>query len=452
MKLRYLYDSFLRATVQEVTVFDATLKREADEMLKIMKQFNGIGLSGNQVGLDKRMIVCGYEPLDKKDDFPRIPETVLINPKIVKYSKDKIVFTEGCLSFPGLELPVERPAKIVVEAQDLNGKKITIKAGGLLSRIIQHETDHLDGIIFSDRTNAYKDIANARFARIVFLGSDDFSATIFDALLEAKLGTIAIITETAKPAGRGRELQEPVMANLAKRNNLAVFQPETKVELTEIVKQLQPDLLILASYGRILPEETLNIPAYGSLNIHPSLLPKYRGATPIQSAILGGERETGVTLMVMNPVVDEGEIVAQEKNAIASNETTTSLKEKAARTGAGLLIKNLPIYLSGQSRLEKQTSSEVSATKKLTKEMGEIDWQNSAEVIDRQIRALNPWPGTFTWLGNQRLKILEVILHGDRLELVTVQLEGKKPADWKDFVRGHEQELTKTDWYGKITK
>ncbi|HSX42332.1 MAG TPA: methionyl-tRNA formyltransferase [Candidatus Saccharimonadales bacterium] len=450
MEVKVIYDPFLRRTAKAVTVFDEELKKEAAEMLKAMKSHDGLGLAGVQVGLDKRLIVMGYEPKDAHDELPRIPEQALVNPKVLKFSKEKETMTEGCLSLPGLELPVERSAGVTVAAQNLDGKPVTIKAKGIFARILQHEIDHINGILFTDYALELNKLENYQFAKIVFLGSDDFSNVIFNALIDAKQTVMAAITETAKRAGRGNETTEPVVKTNAEQAGIAVFQPDDKPELTKIIQQLKPDLLVLASYGKILPAEALVVPKYGSLNIHPSLLPKYRGATPIQTAILSGDKETGVTIMTMEPKVDAGGVVAQEKLVIAETDDFPTLKNKAAELGAKLLLKNLPVYLSGQAKIQPQNEQAVTGTTKLTKEMGEIDWSLSPEQIDRQIRAFTPWPGTFTVLNGQRLKIIAAHLENGKLVLDTVQLEGKQPANWADFKRGYANQLTKESWFSII--
>lgn len=451
MNLRFVHDPFLRQTVKKVTVFDAELKKQANEMLKIMKDAVGLGLAANQVGLDKQILVLGYEPENKKDEIPRIPYQAICNPKITKFSHEKETMFEGCVSFPGLEVPVKRSVGVTVEAQDLDGKKITIRAMGLRARILQHEIDHLNGVLFTDYLKNGQRV-DLGFLRIIFFGSDEFSRPVYEGLKDMGLNVMAVVAETSKPSGRGQEVSEPVMAKVAKENQVAVLQPEDKDDIVKVLKQLEPDLLVLASYGKILPAEALSIPPFGCLNVHPSLLPKYRGSTPIQSAILSGDKKTGVTIMELAPNVDAGGLVAQVEMPILDNETTDSLKQKTAEVGADLLSQVLPSYVLALIEAEPQDEEKATKTVKLTKKDGEINWSDDLSKIDRQIRALNPWPGTYTWLKDKRLKILEAKETAKGLQLITVQLEGKKPALWSDFVRGHLEELTKETWYGKIAK
>lgn len=358
--------------------------------------------------------------------------------------------TEGCLSLPGLELPVERSAGVTVEYQDLMGAKKLVKVKGLLARVIQHEVNHLDGILFTDHVKNYKNLADYRFARIVFIGSDGFSLPNLKALWEAGLNVMAVITETDKPAGRGQQIKESVIKTYAKDVGIAVFQPETTGDLTAIVEQLEPDLLVLASYGKILPDKALEWPTYGAINVHPSLLPKYRGATPIQSAILNGETVTGVTIMEMVTKVDAGQIILQQKVDILEDETTPKLRARLAKTGAKMLVEAIPEYLSGQANLRQQNADLATLTKRFKKEDGEIDWSQPAEQIVNQVKALQPWPGTYTYLNGKLLKMKSAKIIDGKVLPEVVHLEGKTETNWADFVKGYRNQLTRESWYGKI--
>ncbi|MEK7548443.1 MAG: methionyl-tRNA formyltransferase, partial [Patescibacteria group bacterium] len=257
------------------------------------------------------------------------------------------------------------------------------------------------------------------------------------------------ITESDKPSGRQQRVTPTIVKAYAISEAISVFTPETKVEITDLIKQLGPELIILASYGKILSGETLSLPLYGALNLHPSLLPKFRGPTPIQSSILAGEKVTGVSLIRMSAAVDAGELVAVEKTDIRPTDTTNTLKARLAALASRLVVEQLPSYLAGQARLVVQNSQDISQTVKLTKEMAAINWQDAPQEIDRQIRAYNPWPKAYSYLGEKRLIFLESSFDG-RLVIKKVQLEGKKPADWLDFQSGHRLELTKSPWYPKI--
>lgn len=449
MQLKFVYQPILRQKVQPVTVFDQALQSESDQMLEVMRRYNGIGLAANQVGLDQQLIVMEYVP-SEDDKTPAIPRLQLANPRVIKSSKETEIMTEGCLSLPGLELPVERPSAVVVEGQNLRGEKVTIKAKGLFARVLQHEIDHLHGILFTDRATRKAILNDIHFAKVVFFGSDDFSLPVLVGAVEAGLQVVAAICETDKRAGRGTEKSSSPVKEFAESHGIAVFSPDSAEEITPLLEKLQPDLILLASYGKILPEAALAIPPFGAINIHPSLLPAYRGATPIQSAILDGRRETGVTVMKMEPRVDAGAILAQQPYAIGAEDTTASLKVALSRQGSSALLSVLPTYFSGLAELHSQDPQQVTKTKKLTREMGEIDWSNEASVIDRQIRAFTPWPGTYTWMAGKRVKIIRATVREGKILPLEVQLEGKTAVDWASFVRGYERQLTRESWYGKI--
>jgi len=233
----------------------------------------------------------------------------------------------------------------------------------------------------------------------------------------------------------------------------------------QIVKNLKdkPDVGVLASYGKILPSEILAIPKYGILNIHPSLLPKYRGASPVQAVILAGDKETGVSIIKMDERVDHGPIVAQFAEKILPTDTAESLYQRLFTSGAEVLLTILPTYLKDQIKLRQQDDSQATYTKKLTREDGKIDWKRSPEKIERHVRAMHPWPGAWTEVqmtddspprfaergrGKQktvkRLKIFRAHLENlspDTCHLIPdlVQLEGKKPVSWKQFREGYPE-------------
>lgn len=255
--------------------------------------------------------------------------------------------------------------------------------------------------------------SDSKEIRVVFFGTPNFAVPILKELLEHDFKPMAVITAPDKPVGRKQEIVPPPIKILARENNIPVFQPETKEELLAQTINLKPDLIILAAYGKILPKEILDMPKYGAINVHPSLLPKYRGASPIQFAILNGEEETGTTIMLMNEKVDEGPILSQEKIKIAVDETYESLEKKLSDISAKLLIKTLDrwIILKEMSNLTKdalkpqeQDNSEASYTKILNKKDGQINWQKPAIEIERQIRAFYPWPGSFTSFTPKSLK------------------------------------------------
>ncbi len=419
-------------------------------MTETMRKDYGVGLAAPQLGLLWRIVALEYNPTeDMKKLYPGekpFDLKILINPQITRFSKECVDMDEGCLSLPNLELPVNRPKEINVLAQDINGQKIKIRAKGLLARVIQHEADHLDGVLFTDRAKGRKNLRSYRHLRIVFMGTPAFALPALEALVTHQLPVVGVITEPDKPVGREKTITPPAVKIVASEYGIPVYQPESNEDLAKILKEISPDYYVVAAYGRILSEEVLKIPPYGGLNIHPSLLPKYRGATPIQAAILGGEKETGVTIMRMDEKMDHGPIVAQTTSEIKDDDTAESLKERLAIEGANLLIKALPGYLGNQKQPQEQNHQKATYIQRLKKEDGLIDWHKPVEYIERQIRAYYPWPKAYTILNKKdshRLIIHKAHLDGSKLVPDLVQLEGKKAISWPDFKRGYKGELPK---------
>jgi len=212
------------------------------------------------------------------------------------------------------------------------------------------------------------------------------------------------------------------------------------------IKKIKPDLVIVANFGKILTKDILAIPRYGCLDIHPSLLPKYRGPTPIQSTILNGDKETGVTIILMDEKIDHGPIIANSKLKIPalpasgqnSKLTYQELHDKLANLGAKLLIRTIPKWLKGEIEPASQDESEATYTEIFTREDGRIDWKKPIDYIERQVRALNPEPGTYTLYKGKILKILETKIQNNKLVIKKVHLAGKKPMSFEDFLRGHQ--------------
>lgn len=274
--------------------------------------------------------------------------------------------------------------------------------------------------------------------KIVFAGTPDFGATILEKLIQSEYAPALVITAPDKPVGRKQILTPPPVKVLAQKNKIAVIQPEKIRNLELEIRNLRPDLIILAAYGKILSKHILDIPRYGSLNVHPSLLPKFRGPSPIQSAILSGDKKTGVTIMLMNEKLDEGDIVSFQDYPLSGSETYETLHNALAETGADLLIKTMPDWISGKIKAVPQDNTKATYTKILKKEDGKIDWSKPANFIERQIRAYNPWPGTFDVYNEKILKILKAEVVNERLIIKQVQPEGKKPMDFNDFLLGHK--------------
>ena len=287
-------------------------------------------------------------------------------------------------------------------------------------------------------------------SKIIFIGTGQFAGPILENLIKNRYNIIRVITAPDKPVGRRQELTASAVKEIALRHKLFLSQPEKLIEVKSEISAVKPDLVVSAAYGKIIPKEVLDIPHFGCLNLHPSLLPKYRGPSPIQTTILNGDQKTGLTIMLMDEKIDHGPIVAQKELKIMTDDNSQTLEKKLAQLAADFLIEILPDYLHGKIKLKPQDESQVSYTKILTKQDGQINWQKSAGQIVRQVRAFYPWPGAWTEFNGLRVKILKAKAIKNSptgkaalpagqgfLLLETVQPAGKKPMTGQEFFRGH---------------
>jgi methionyl-tRNA formyltransferase len=237
--------------------------------------------------------------------------------------------------------------------------------------------------------------------RIIFMGTAELSCASLEKLSHDKKNSIvSVVTQPDKPKGRELKPQPPPMKILAEKLNLPMLQPERARDekFTSELRELKPDLIIVVAYGQILPQSILDLPRFGCLNVHTSLLPKYRGASPIQSAILNGETETGVTIMKMDAGLDTGEILTQARTPILPEDNSATLHDRLAQLGAELLVETIPNYVAGKILPMPQPAEGASYAAKIKKEDGKIDWNEPAEKILNRLRAFTPWPGAFTFL------------------------------------------------------
>ena len=279
--------------------------------------------------------------------------------------------------------------------------------------------------------------------KIIFLGTPQFAVPFLQALAASEFRPALVITQPDQKAGRQQTEQAPAV---------------------KILQAEKPDVCILVAYGALIPAEILTIPRFGFINAHPSLLPQYRGPAPVQNVILNGDEFTGITLIKLDEKMDHGPIMAQEKLPILPTDNNATLHDRLAILGADLLVKILPDYLAGKIKPQPQDDSQVSLTKIIKRENGQLDWSKSAVVLERQFRAFFPWPGIFTYWGKKRLKIANLSLweanFDQNLAPGTVfwqqnslgvkcgqgaikperlQLEGKKEMAAMDFIRGYKE-------------
>lgn len=305
--------------------------------------------------------------------------------------------------------------------------------------------------------------------RIVFAGTPEFAAESLKALLQqGEHDVIAVYTQPDRPAGRGRELKASPVKELALERRLPVYQPASLKDAEAVgeLRALQPDLMIVAAYGLLLPQVVLDIPRFGCLNVHASLLPRWRGAAPIQRAILAGDRETGITIMQMDAGLDTGAMRYLERCPISPNDTGASLHDRLALLGGEALVAALDLLVAGELPSAPQNDTDATYARKLTKEEARLDWQQPAEVLARCIRAYNPVPVAYTTLGDQVVRLWQgraldeattapagMIIAADRdglrvaagngsvLLLETLQLPGGKPLPVLQLLNARRDQL-----------
>ncbi len=298
--------------------------------------------------------------------------------------------------------------------------------------------------------------------KIIFFGTPRTALPILENLSKHHK-VVAIVTLPDAPVGRSKKLQPNPVAKFAEGKNLPLLKPERVKSNTALLDELQTfgaDVFIVVAYGKILPIELINLPPLKTLNVHFSRLPQYRGPSPVQYALLNGNKDTAVTMLILDEELDHGPILAQQDVLIKPADTFPSLVERMSEMSAVLLLKILPDYASGKLKPKEQVHSKASSTKIITKADGKINWEDTVEQIYNQFRAYTPWPGIWTTWQNQTFKILEclpsptksietkksgtilenglvVCRNNTLLELKQVQLAGKKPADIKSFINGH---------------
>lgn len=301
--------------------------------------------------------------------------------------------------------------------------------------------------------------------RVVFMGTPDFAVPVLEAILQAGHQVLGVYTQPDKPKGRGKSMQYTPVKEKALEYDIPVFQPVRvrEPEVIEEIRSLKPDIIIVVAFGQILSEELLAVPPYGCVNVHASLLPKYRGAAPIQRVIMDGEKESGVTTMYMAKGLDTGDMIEQTVVPIAPKETGGSYHDKLAKAGASLCISTMEKIEAGTAQRTPQKDADSCYAHMLKKEMGELNFEQSAEVLERLIRGLNPWPSAYTHLQGKTLKIYEaepVEIPEDRkaqpgtviavdkksftiqcnpggLRIMELQLEGKKRMKTDAFLLGY---------------
>ena len=309
--------------------------------------------------------------------------------------------------------------------------------------------------------------------KALYMGTPEIAATILETLLSSELEVIGVVTQPDKPKGRGKEMAAPPVKEVALKHQIPVYQPR-RVKDAEFIEQLRvlaPDIILVAAFGQMLSKEILDLPQYGCINVHASLLPKYRGSAPIQWVILNGETKTGVTIMRMDVGCDTGDMILSKEVEISKEETGGSLHDKLAQIGGGALLEAIEQIKDGTVQYTKQDDADSSYIKMLSKEMGLVDFNQEAVTIERMIRGLNPWPSAYTYYKGKTLKLWSAEVFSDEmhtedtknmengsilkvtkdaiyvktgagiLAIKELQLEGKKRMQTGEFLRGYQMQV-----------
>ncbi|KSV58684.1 methionyl-tRNA formyltransferase [Acetivibrio ethanolgignens] len=301
--------------------------------------------------------------------------------------------------------------------------------------------------------------------KVIFMGTPDFAVPTLRAIHEAGHELLAVVTQPDKPKGRGEKIKFPPVKEQALEYGVPVYQPvriKREPEFIELLRSLQPEVIVVVAFGQILPKEVLDIPKYGCINVHASLLPKLRGAAPIQWSVINGEEKTGVTTMFMDVGLDTGDMLLKEETPILPKETGGSLHDRLAQMGGPLLVRTLEELEKGSLVREKQRDEDSSYARMLDKALGQLDFSKPAIELERLIRGLNPWPSAYTHLDGKTMKIwkaevvpedsgrkpgeicrvtkkaIAVQTGSGALEITELQLEGKKRMSAEAFLRGYE--------------
>lgn len=437
LKIHRTTDPILRAECEPVKEFDFELQKLIDEMVETMRQKKGVGLAAPQVGVSKKIFICEFEG-DKESKLKGFPLTVICNPEIVKKSKQEKIMVEGCLSFPGLEVLIKRPKNIVIKGQDRFGHPIEINADGFFSRVIQHENDHLNSTLLIDKIHRIK---------IVFIGTGTLGLRTLELLAKyPQYEILAVVTGERKTVISRQEKETNHVLAMAEKLKLPVIQTvnlNRDKRVIEKIKKLKPDLGVMADFGQIISKEVLDIPKKGIINIHPSLLPSYRGPSPIQQTILNGDEETGVSLIMTSDKMDAGDIVSQVRVKLNGNETSTILKDYLSELAANLFINTIPYYFAGDLAPIIQEEDKATYTEMVQKGNGVVTFDTPAIEVERKIRAFDEWPKVSIEIKGKKVQLLSSHFSPDNeLVIDLVKPEGKKTMNYTDFVNGYRTELT----------
>jgi len=406
----------LRLKAKNIPIKDIGSKRISN-IIKRMSQAlhteeDGVALAAPQIGESLRLFLVNSDILALNLNRGLKNDLVFINPEIIKSSKKKKKVEEGCLSIRWLYGQVKRSEKVTIRAYDETGKRFERGASGLLAQIFQHETDHLDGILFIDKAENVQELPPKPKIKCVFFGSSQFSKYVLEELEVGGLSPVLNITSAKEPLS------------------------------LEELKKISADVFVVASFGKILPKEIIDLPKHGTLNVHPSLLPQLRGPAPIQNTILG-LGQPGITIIRMDEKMDHGPIILQAKISITPwPDNYEVVEEKLGRAGGKILGLLLPKWVEGKINETPQNHDQATYTKLIQKEDGLLNLQDLPEENLKKVMAYSTWPCAYMFYKNKRGKEVRLIvkdaeIKDGRFSPTRVIPAGKKEMDWQDFLRGN---------------
>src|SRR3990167_646658 len=426
-----------------------------EDMAEALDAFpEGVALAAPQVGVSWRLFIVRRDrTIDAKRDESgklstphQVPAEVevYVNPEIVKTSRKKAKADEGCLSVHGVYGTTKRHERVTIKARRPDGGHIQRGAGGLMAQIFEHEIDHLNGILFTDhaehliRLPAQAGISSGSMHSFVYFGTPKVASDTLALIIERGFVPAIVVTSPDAPKGRGLALTQSETKALALAHTIPVMTPENlDAEAVATIRAFGCEYAVCVAYGKIFPEELINAFPGGVLNVHYSLLPKYRGETPVETALLRGESETGVTIQKMVKELDAGDILAQETTPIAPDETARELRPRLIELGARLLVDTLPEYLGSNVTLVPQDASRLSAQAgangayKIKKEDGLLSLDAPASENWNKYRAYTDSIGTYFMKDGKRMKITLAEFSKGEFPVLRVIPEGKKEMVYK---------------------
>ncbi len=412
---------------------------------------DGVALAAPQIGVSLRLFIVSGKVMEllnseKTKTKKKYPDTVFINPEIIKLSRNKETLEEGCLSVRFLYGKIERAKKARIGAVDEKGEKFEIGASGLLAQIFQHETDHLDGKLFIDFATDIHDIQreHEKKPKVAFFGTPDRAVTVFQILKQSNIIPSLIVTQPDRPRGRQLVMTSPPVKIWSQKEKIISLQPENLEDqmFIQTLKNGNFDLFVVVAYGQIIKQNILDIPKHGSLNLHASLLPKLRGSSPIETAILTDERKTGVTVILLDNLMDHGPIIAREEVSLSKWPLSAGeLGETLLKAGGELLAKTIPLWLKGEIKPRDQDHSQATVTKKIKKGDGLINLSDNARKNYLKFMAYREWPKTYFFTEKNGQKI-RVIITSAELEdglfvIKKVIPEGKREMLFEQFRKNY---------------